>query len=217
MIRTRLFSLLIITLGLCNRSAQAEWTGVSVEIGESTSDLQFETGIRTMRKDVVSFQIEEKTATNLRVGLSLGITNIRISNKLPPDNAQKFEGGYFGFYLRLPVQLGEHFSLESLYSYQYHSAANSNDSLTSDLEWHNNRLQIGLGAQFQSLRITPFIAYRNVSGDISDDTGTELFDTVDNISRGISFDVFIEPGAYIRFQLFDGDEEGGYLTFAREY
>jgi len=215
--KSRIFSLLAITFILVSLPVKAQWTGISVDIGETTSDLQFESVQRTMRSDNLSLQIEEKSATNLRVGLSLGISNIRIANKLPPDNAQKFEDGHFGVYLRLPVQMGEFFSLDSKFSYQYHTADKLNSNLNSELDWQDSRLQIGLAAKFQNLRVTPFIAYRNVSGDITDDTSTELFDTVDNVSHGISFDIFVDSGAYIRFQLFTGAEEGGYLTFAREY
>ena len=215
--RVSVFSLLAIIFSLDSTPAAAAWTGISVDIGETTTDLQFETAQRTMRSDSLSLQIEEKTATDLRVGFSVGVSDFRTANKLPPGNAQKFEGGHLGFYLRLPVQLGEYFSLEGLFSYRYHSASSSKTSLPSEIEWHDSRLQIGLGAKFQALRVTPFIAYRSMRGDISNDSGTELFDMVGNTSRGISFDYFIEPTAYIRFQLSRGDEDGGYLTFARMY
>jgi len=209
--------LLIITLSLGSTPAVAEWTGVLVDIGESTTDLQFETAQRTMRIDSLDLAIEEKTASPLRVGFSLGISNIRTANLLPPDNAQKFDGGHLGFYLRYPQQLGEHMSLAGLLSYRYNSATDYNTSLRSEIEWHETRVQLGLRVKFGTLRITPFIAYRDINGDISNDTSTQIFDSVDSISRGISFDIFVEPGAYIRLQLFRGDEDGGYLTFARVY
>ena len=217
MISTGILPLLIVTVSLGSSPAEAQWSGISVEIGESTSDLQFETEQRSMRREDLSLQIEEKTATDLRVGFSIGLNSIRTSNLLPPDNAQKFEGNHLGFYLRLPLQLGEYFSLEGLFSYRYNSATDSNTSLPSEIEWHDSRLKIGLGAKFQALRITPFISYRNVSGDISNNISVELFDSVDNISRGISFDYFLEPTAFIRLQLSRGDEDSSYLRFVREY
>jgi hypothetical protein len=209
--------LLAITFSLGNAPAVAEWTGVSVDIGEMTTDLQFETAQRTMRSDSLSLRIEENTATNLRVGFSIGVSNIRIANKVPPANAEKFEGGHLGIYLRWPVQLGEYFSLESLFTYQYNIATNSNTSLPNEIEWHDSRLQIGLGAKFQTLRVTPFIAYGKMRGDISNDTSAELFDSASSVSHGINFDYFIEPTAYIRFQLSRDGVDGGYLTFARVY
>ena len=215
--RVRIFSLLAITFNLVSTQAGAEWTGISVDIGETTTDLQFETAQRSMRSDSLNLQIEEKSATNLRIGFSLGVSDIRTANVLPPGNAQKFEGGYLGFYLRLPVQMDEHFSLEGLFSYKYNSASSSSTSLPGEIEWHDSRLQVGLGAKLQALRVTPYIAYRNMHGDISNGSGTELFDLVGSASHGIIFDYFLEPTAYIRFQLFRGDEDGGYLTFARVY
>ncbi len=209
--------LLVITLGLGSTPAAAEWTGVLVDIGESTTDLQFETVQRTMRIDSLNLAIEEKTASPLRVGFSLGVSSIRTANLLPPDNAQEFDGGHLGFYLRYPQQMGEHMSLQGLFSYRYNSASDSNTSVRSEIEWRETRMQLGLGVKFGTLRITPFIAYRDINGDISNDTSTQIFDSVDSISRGISFDIFVEPTAYIRLQLFSGDEEGGYLTFARVY
>ena len=217
MIRTRILPILIIMLGLCNPPAQAEWTGISVDFGESTTELQFETEQRTMRGDVLSLQIEEKSATDLRVGISIGLTSIRTSNTLPPANAQKFEGNHLELYLRMPMQLGENFWLEGLFSYRYNTATDSNISLPSEIEWRDSRFQIGLVAKFQTLRITPFVAYQDLSGDISNASSVEIFDSIDNISRGIMFDFFAEPTAFVRLQLSRGAEDSGYLIFVREY
>ena len=214
---TRILTLLIVAFCFGSSSAQAQWTGISVEIGESSSDLEFEIEQRAMRVDSLSLRIEEKTATDLRVGLRIGLTSIRSANILPPDNAQKFEGNQLGFYLRLPLQLGEYFSLEGLYSYRYNTATDSNVSSPGEIEWHDNRLKIGLGTKLQTLRLTAFVSYRSMSGDISNDTSVELFDSIDKISRGISFDYFIEPTAYIRLQISRGGEDSAYLNFVRVY
>jgi hypothetical protein len=215
--RTGILPLLLVVFSFGSSTAQAQWTGISVEIGESSSDLQFETEQRTMSIDSLSLQIEEKAATDLRVGFSIALTSIRTANLLPPDNAQKFEGNQLGFYLRLPMQLGESFSLEGLYSYQYNTATDSDISLPSEIEWNENRLKIALGTKLQTLRITAFIAYHSMNGDISNSTSVGLFDSIDNISRGISFDYFVEPTAFIRFQFSRGDEDSAYLNFVREY
>ena len=213
--RTVLLLTLIFSVGVT--AVKAEWTGISVDINEISTELQFETGQRAMRLDNLSLKIEEKTAANLRVGLSIGQISTRTANQLPPDNAQKFEGNYLGLYLRLPIQAGEHFSINGKFSYRYNYATEAVSSLPSELEWHDRRFQIGLGAKFQALRVTPFIVYHRMSGDITNATGTELFDSINSVSRGISIDYFIEPTAYIRFQLSRGGEEGGYLRFARVY
>jgi len=210
-------ALLVFILGLGSMPAAADWTGVFVDIGESTTDLQFETVQGTMRIESLNLAIEEKTASPLRVGFSLGVSNIRTANLLPPGNAQKFEGGHLGFYLRYPQPMGERMSFEALFSYRYNSASDSSTSVRSEIEWREARVQLGLGAKFGALRITPFIAYRDINGDISNGLSTQIFDSVDSISRGISLDIFVEPTAYIRLQLFRGDEDGGYLTFARVY
>ena len=215
--RTGILPLLLVVFSFGSSTARAQWTGISVEIGESSSDLQFETEQRTMSIDSLSLQIEEKTAADLRVGFSIALTSIRTANLQPPDNAQKFEGNQLGFYLRLPMQLGESFSLEGLYSYQYNTATDSDISLPSEIEWNENRLKIALGTKLQTLRITAFIAYHSMNGDISNSTSVGLFDSIDNISRGISFDYFVEPTAFIRFQFSRGDEDSAYLSFVREY
>jgi hypothetical protein len=215
--KTRILPLLTLAFCLGSSSAQAQWTGISVEIGESSSDLEFETEQRTMRVDSLSLQIEEKTATDLRVGFSIGLTSIRSTNILPPDNGQKFEGNQLGFYLRLPLQLGEYFSLEGLYSYRYNTATDSSISSPSEIEWHDNRLKIGLGTKLQTLRFTAFLVYRSMSGDISNNTSVELFDSIDKISRGISFDYFVESTAFIRLQLSRGAEDIAYLNLVRVY
>jgi len=217
MIRALIPSLLFIISGLGSSTARSEWAGLSVYLGETTSDLQFETAQRSMRQNSLGLRIEDKAASGLRAGISIGQTSIRTSNKLPPDSAQKFEGNNLGFYLRYPLHLGEHLSLEGSFSYHYNSASDSNISSPSEIEWRDSRVQISLGGKFQALRIAPFIAYHSMSGDISNDTRTELFANVDEISRGVSFDFFIEPTAYIRLHFSRGNEDGGYLTFARVY
>lgn len=208
---------MIVVFSFGNLSAQAQWTGISVDIGESSSDLQFETGQRTMSMDSLSLQIEEKAATDLRVGFSVGLNNFRNFNILPPENAQKFEGSQLGFYLRLPMQLGEYFSLEGLYSFRYNTATESNVSSPSEVEWHENRLKISIGTVLKTMGFNAFIAYHDMSGDISTGTSVERFESIDNISRGISLDFFVEPTAFIRLQLSRGAEDSGYLSFVRVY
>ena len=140
-----------------------------------------------------------------------------LNHLLQGQFGEKFEGAQLGFYLRLPLQLGEYISLEGLYSYRYNTATESNVSSPSEMEWHENRLKIGIGTELKTLGFNAFIAYHDMSGDISTGTSVELFKSIDNISRGISLDFFVEPTAFIRLQLSRGAEDSGYLSFVRVY
>ena len=62
-----------------------------------------------------------------------------------------------------------------------------------------------------------FAIYSDVSGDISGDTGTEIFENEESVSSGISFDIFVERDGYIRLRLTSGDQESASFSFARGF
>ncbi len=202
---------------LVSTVARAEWTGISVNIEDYSTTWQFQTLQRTIDINQWNFNLEEKTTSALRVGLSIGQSRIRISDNISPANTQKFHANLLGIYLRLPLSLGDNFSVQGRLSYRINSGRDSKDIDPGQIEWYETEVELGLSGQWQSVRFTPFVAYRNVDGDITDSSGIELFDPVDEISTGIRFDYYIDPTAYIRFQLFSGANAGGYLVFAREY
>lgn len=198
-------------------AVRAEWTGISVNIEDYSTTWQFQTLQRTIDINQWNFNLEEKTTSALRVGLSIGQSRIRISDNISPTNTQKFHANLLGIYLRLPLSLSDNFSVQGRLSYRINSGRDSNVIDPSEIEWYETEAELGLSGQWQSVRLTPFVAYRNIDGDITDSSGIELFDPVDEISSGIRFDYYIDPTAYIRFQLTIGANEGGYLVFAREY
>jgi len=198
-------------------AATAQLTGISVSIEDYSSTWQFGTLERTVDINQWSLNLEEKTTSALRVGVSLGQLGMRVSDQVLPANTEKFDANSVGLYLRLPLMLGDTFSLQGRLSYRIYSGSDSNDIDSREIEWDETRVELGFSGQWQSVRLTPFVAYRTINGDITDNSGIELFDSIDEVSSGIRFDYFIEPTAYIRFQFTRGAREGGYLVFAREY
>ena len=214
----KLLPLAIATVAaVLSTNAMAEWTGVSVSIEDYSAVWIFPTGQHTSDINRLTLNLEEKTANDLRVGINIGLVSLRISENVSPSNTQKFNVSSLGLYLRLPLRLSEIFSLQGQFSYRFNSGSDSIDTDSSLIEWYETRLELGFSGQWQTLRFTPFIAYQIVDGDITDSEGTELFEPIDQISSGIRFDYFVDPTAYIRFQVSSGAREGFYLVFAREY
>lgn len=208
---------LVVLSAFASTAAVASWTGISVNIEDYSTQWQFQTVQRTTDINQWNFYLEEKTTSALRAGVSIGQSSIRISDSVSPANTQKFDANSLGLYLRLPLMLGDHFSVHGRLSYRINSGSDSNDIDPSEIGWYETAVELGFSGQWQSVRITPFVSYRSIDGDISDNTGIDLFDPVEEISSGIRFDYFVDPTAYVRFQLTTGANEGGYLVFAREY
>ncbi|MDH5354587.1 MAG: hypothetical protein OEY09_09105 [Gammaproteobacteria bacterium] len=197
--------------------AKAEWSGVSLSLNEVNSDWLFESGRRNAEISRLDLQFEEKTPSGLGVGANIGQITTRVSDLNGPRNTRKFDGSYLGVYLRYPVPLGEFFSLHSKLAYQYHSATQIDSSVYNQIETRDIGVELGLSGRFSNLRVTAFAAYNDVSGDISGDTGTEIFENEESVSSGISFDLFVESSGYIRLRMTRGEQDSASLSFAREF
>ncbi len=213
--RFKFLALLWLYAGIAN----ASWTGVALEVTNYDSDWEFETDIREAQITSVDFQIEEKTSTELRVGIAIGYFDMR----LVPDSGaptRKFDGNYLGIYLRQPLRLGEHLGLYGLFSVRYsdgNESGEQEDEDEAEIEWVDSRIELGLGYKVANFRITPFVAYQHVDGDVSDEQGTNVFDADDAQTVGVQLDYFIEQDAFMRFEFRDGGQAGAYLTFARRF
>lgn len=200
-------------------SAKADWSGISASIEELESDWIFENNDRSAKVSRLNLSFEEKASSELRVGANIGRLSARISNNEGPRNTQKFDASYFGIYLRYPVPLGDYFTLQSKLTYHYHSGSESSidGEEGAEIDWREISFELGLSAKLANLRITPFAIYSDVSGDISDVTGTDSFETDEEVSGGANIDFFLEPTSFIRLRLTKGDTDSASLIFAREF
>jgi hypothetical protein len=132
-------------------------------------------------------------------------------------DTRKFDGEYFQFYLRQDIRISERTSLHGLFNYSYNDGRDNKDDDRADIDWTEASLEIGANLRFSNFGITPFAAYYDIDGDISDDDGTVAFEMDDPVSQGIRFDIYTEPTAFIRIVFQSGGQSGGYLIFARRY
>ena len=213
LVRFKLLVILVLYAGL----AQADWTGVTLELANVDSDWKFDSGVREAQINSISFQVEEKTTTGLSVGVGIGYLDMRVVGDSSTET-RKFDAEFLQFYLRQEFRISESVSLQGLFSYSYNNGDDySDDEERVDIDWNEASLQLDASLRFANYGITPFAAYYDIDGDISDDNGTEVFETDDPLSYGIRFDYFTEPSAFIRIVIQSGGQSGGYLTFARRY
>jgi hypothetical protein len=201
---------------LYTRVAETESTGVALDIASYDSDWQFNSGVREARITSISFQIEEKLEAGLIVGGGIGYfdMSVRGNSKV---SAQDFDGQYLEIYLHHPFPVSERISIHGAFAYRYYSGDGNNRDERADIDWNEVNLQIGVGVRFAHLRITPFAAYYNIDGDISDDRSTGSFENDDSVSQGVSLDYFVDDTAFIRLEVRSGYQAGGRISFERRY
>ncbi len=210
--RFRLLLLFLLYAGL----AEAEWTGVALDIAHYDSDWKFDSGVREAQITSLSLHIEEKFEAGLIAGGGIGYFDMRVLGDSSVDT-QKFDGQFLELYLHQPFSVSESVTLHGQLGYRYYSGDNSGGTDRADIDWNEVNLQIGVGVRFAHLRIIPFVAYFDIDGDISDDNSTGAFENDDSVSQGVSFDYFIDDSGYIRVEVRSGYQAGGYLSFARRY
>lgn len=210
--RFKLLVMLFFYAGL----AKADLTGVSVELANVDAEWKFNNGVREAKINSVAFQIEEKTATGLSVGGGIGYLDMRVVGDSSTDT-RKFDGEYLQVFLRQEIRITESISLHGLFNYSYNSGSDNDDTDPAEIDWNEASLQIDASLRFANFGITPFVAYYDIDGDISDDNGTDVFEMDDPVSQGIRFDYYTDPTAFIRIVIQSGGQAGGYLTFARRY
>jgi hypothetical protein len=211
-VRFKLLALLL----LFASPAGADWTGVAMDFADVNSDWKFNDGIREAQTSAVSFQIEEKAESELRVGLGIGYMSMRIVADTAAET-RKFDGEYLRIYLRQPVRINESISLHGLLSYRYNTGRDNDEIDSAEIDWTETSLQIGVSLRFANYRLTPFTTVRHVDGDISDDDGTEVFDLDEPQSLGIRFDYFFDETSFLGIEVLSGGQAGGYLSFVRRY
>ncbi len=210
--RFRLFILLCLYAGM----AEAFWTGVAMELGDYDLDWKFDNDTREAQITSIDFQLEDSTEDGLRIGIGIGYFDMRVVADSAAENL-KFDGQYLSFYLRGPVEITDNIGLHGLFDLRLYTGTESgSEEDKADIDWTENRFQLGLSLFVSKLRITPYAEYRHVDGDISDDRGTGVFEMDEAQSSGVQFDYFMQPDAYVRLDIRDSGQ-GGFLTFARRY
>lgn len=207
---------LIVLLFLYASLAEAESTGVALDIASYKSDWQFDSGVREAKISSISFQIEEKLEAGLIVGGGIGYFDMSVRGN-SNVSAQDFDGQYLEIYMHHPFPVSERISIHGAFAYRYYSGNGHNSDEREDIDWNEVNLKVGVGMRFSHLRIIPFVAYYNVDGDISDDNSTGSFENDDSVSQGISLDYFTDDTAFIRLEIRSGYQAGGRISFERRY
>lgn len=207
---------ILILLCLYSSLINADWTGVAIEFADSESDWKFDSGVRKARGTELSFRIEEKIDTGLRIGASFGLINLRVDSSVS-NSSNGFDVQFLSFYLRQPFQINETFALFTGMNYRLHTGTDDDGTNQADISWSEIEFHFGTSLKLSNIRISPLVIYRAVDGDIDSDNGTEDFKLDDPVSAGIRFDIFTDPTAFVRLEFQSGNRRGLFLSFAREY
>ncbi len=200
----------------CPGMAPAYWTGVEVSLANFDADWAFDAETREAQTSLIGFQAEETTATGLRVGVSLGYFDIRLLADDPVPTL-KFDGSFVGIYLNQLVRFGEHVEFYGQFNLRYHNGDDSLGDERIDIDWLETGIEFGASLRAAHYRITPYVIYTDIDGDIDDLADVDVFERDEPASAGIHLDYFVEPTAFIRFSLQGGGSEGGSLNFVRRY
>lgn len=203
--------LLLLQLGL----VKAEWGGAVIEIAHYDADWKFDSDVREARITSLSFQLEEKFSTGLRAGGGFGYFDMSLDGN--DNEAEDFDGQYLQLYLRQPWTISETVSLYGLFDYRYNLGDSYGEDNRADLDWNEVSLHIGARLRFSDYRITPFVAYYRIDGDVSGDGGSGNFENDDATTQGIKFDFIVEETGFIRLEARTGYQSGGLLSFGRRY
>ena len=201
----------------CHGTAVAETTGVALIISDIDSDWDFSDGTRTASSNSIKLQIEERAATGLTVGGSIGYQSFRLDGD-SSSSSTKFDAENLEIYLRQEFSLSESTAIQGLVSYGYYTGRETSNDDRADIDWSQVTAEIGVSLQINNLKIMPFVGYIDVDGDITgSEEGGGSFELEDPLIQGVNFDIYVEPTAFIRIRLQTGSQSGGYLSFERRY
>lgn len=204
-------------LALVLQAAHAAWSGMSLSIDEVENDWVFENNTRLADTTRLNLHFEEKTRNGMLVGANIGRLTTRISNKTGARDTVKFDAGYIGIYLGYPVSLSEHFVIHNQFGYQYHSGSGSTLLNDDSITWRDASLMAGISYRFKDIRIMPFAAASDISGDLEREEGTDTFKNDEALSTGVSVDLFVDSSSFVRLQYSHGSGQSFSLRFAREF
>jgi len=209
---------LLLVLFCMPATAAASWTGVSLKLANVDSDWAFDSETREAQSSELSFQIEERTDTNLSVGAEIGYFDMRlIPDRGSSADTLKFDGQYIGIYLHQPLHFNDWLSMHGSLGIRYSTGDESGDEEDdAEIDWTSSLFELGLSLHFANFRVTPYAIYHDIDGDISGD-GTSTFEMDDDLIQGIRLDYYTEHTAFIRFDFTSGGTVGGYISFVRRY
>ena len=187
-----------------------------VDIYDGETDLKFDASIRRAQTGSISFRIEEATAGGLRVGVHLGHMSVRLDGDTFAET-RRYDAQSIGIYLYQPVQLSDAISMHGGVDFRFASGNDDSREDIAEIDWSEVSFNFGLGLRFGSYRIEPYVIYTDIDGDISDATGTQVFELDEAVTTGIRLDYFVEKTGFVRLDFFSGGSEGVSLAFVRRY
>ncbi len=208
------FSLLLL-VGVLHSSVAIGWTGIGAFIGQQQSDWQFSASRQTADIGFYGLGIEDRTQSPLRVGASAGQFDLRLLPSLSAP-AERYNGKFLSFYLRLPVALGDGVMLHSKLSYRY-NLGNKSLQQSQQISWSAIDLELGLSLRLGNVLLRPFGYFRRIDGDITDPALTRLFEQAQSAGYGAMLDYYTERSAYIRLRGSAGSRQAVSISFVREY
>lgn len=195
----------------------AAWTGIAAFVGKSESDWLLPSALNQANIDFYGLRIEEKSNVDLRIGARAGQFDLRLFNPLNVNLAEKYDGQFFSLYLRWPLTLTERVKFHTNVSYQLNLGTLSVDSESTEINWNEVSLNLGLSLRLGLISLRPFVDFRSIDGDISSAAQTRIFKQNKVESVGLMLDYFVEHFAFVRLMITGGSNQSMMISFVREH
>ena len=207
------------SVGLCGLALSLPalaWSGVAMEFSNIDTTFVFGAAGRGAQTGSIAFQIEDGPADGLRVGAGIGYLDLRLDGA-DGAPARKFDGQHVGVYLRHALPVGDWLALHARLDLRLTSGNAVGVDQDASFDWTSTTIDLGLAVTVGRLRLVPFVAWRDIDGDISGEDGSAFFELESARSQGLRIDTLLGDGGFVRVELIGGEREGAMLTFARQY
>jgi len=107
--------------------------------------------------------------------------------------------------------------LHSRLNYQFNLGRKTLGEQETEVSWNEISFDIGLNLQLGALGIRPFINFRSLNGDTTEQSLARVFNLDKQRSSGLQLDYMLEPAAFVRLTSTLQDNPSLQISFVREY
>ena len=195
-------------------ATRAEWSGVSLSLGETESLWEFSNFETDVELTEIFFRVENKTSTGLRAGFAFGQTDLSLDPPGPTE-VLNYGANFLNFDLGWLYEFDYGLSVETAIGWRYYSGSGTNDDITADVGWTHGWLGVSPGVELGTVRLAPYWQAHRLDGDLGIDGVQRSFSRKETFSTGLNIDYLADETSFVRLNLGAGGDEGFLIEFIR--